>query len=58
MSEFKILSSEDRGLLEDSINEHLSQGWIPSGSITVLEVERDNGQIQSRSFIQPMQRIE
>ena len=58
MSELKILSNEDRGVLEDCINEHLSQGWVPSGSLTVLEVASDNGQIQSRSFIQPMQRID
>ena len=58
MSEYKILRNEDRELLEQSVNEHLSQGWMPSGAITVLEIECKDGQLQSRSFIQPMIRAE
>ena len=58
MTELKILRNEDRTVLEESVNEHLSQGWVPSGSLTVLEVESETGQLQSRSFIQPMHRID
>ena len=58
MSELKILRNQDRTVLEEHVNEHLSQGWVPSGKITVLEIENDNGQVQSRSFIQPMHRID
>lgn len=54
MSEYKILRNEDRELLERSVNEHLGQGWMPSGTITVLEIEREDGQFQTRSYIQPM----
>ena len=58
MPELKILRNVDRAELEEHVNEHLSQGWVPSGTITVLEIESENGQIQSRSFIQPMHRID
>ena len=58
MPELKILRSENRTELEEHVNEHLSQGWVPAGTLTVLEIESDNGQIQSRSFIQPMHRID
>jgi len=58
MPEHKILRNENRTELEEHVNEHLSQGWVPSGTLTVLEIESDNGQIQSRSFIQPMHRID
>jgi len=54
MSEVKILSNKDRVELEESVNEHLSQGWVPSGCLTVLEVESASGTLESRSFIQPM----
>lgn len=54
MADLKILSNADREILEEHVNEHLSMGWVPSGSITVLEIEHENGELQSRSFIQPM----
>ena len=54
MADTKILHSSDRGDLEESVNDHLSEGWIPSGSLTVLEIEQPGGITQYCTYIQPM----